>query len=101
MWNRAKRPNTGMTWEGHGNCLGDATLLGLLLLDLQRGLGGCLEHLPHALLTLGGALQVGEGVDLVGHGAPLLRLHRLLLHLPQLPHRRGVVPEVLQGQWSG
>ena len=84
-----------MTWEGHGNCLGDATLLGLLLLDLQRGLGGCLEHLPHALLTLGGALQVGEGVDLLSHGPTLLRLHRLLLHLGQLLDRVGIVSKIL------
>ena len=85
-------------WERNGNSLEDAALLGFLLLDLQRGLGGGLEHLPDALLALGGALQVGEGVDLVGHGAALLGLHGFLLHLAQLPHGGRVVPQVLQGQ---
>jgi len=67
----------------------------LLFLVLEGGPGGRLEHLPHALLALGRALEVGEGVDLLGHGAPLLGLHRLLLHLPQLLDRVGVVAQVL------
>ena len=63
--------------------------------DLEGGPGGCLEDLPDALLALGGALEVGEGVDLLGHRPTLLRLHRLLLHLPQLLDRVRVVPQVL------
>ena len=65
------------------------------LTDLERGPGGRLEDLPDALLALGRALEVGEGVDLLGHGPPLLRLHWLLLHLPELLDRVGVVAQVL------
>lgn len=50
----------------------------LALAGLQRRPGGHLEHLPHAVLGLGGALHVSEGTDAVGHVAALLRLHRLL-----------------------
>jgi hypothetical protein len=65
---------------------------------LEGGPGGCLKDLPDALLALGGALQVGEGVDLLGHGAALLRLHRLLLHLPQLLDRVLVTAQVLPAE---
>merc|ERR1719327_694609 len=57
--------------------------------------GGSFEDLPNSLLALGGALEVGEGVDLLGHRPPLLRLHWLLLHLPELLDCVGVVAEVL------
>ena len=52
--------------------------------NLECRSGGGFEHLPDSLLALGGALEVGEGVDLLRHGPALLRLHRLLLHLVQL-----------------
>ena len=64
--------------------------------DLERRPGGRLEDLPDALLALGRALEVGEGVDLLGHRPTLLGLHRLLLHLAQLLDRVGVVAQVLQ-----
>ena len=67
---------------------------------LQGCPGGRLEHLPDPLLALGRALQVGEGVYLLCHGPPLLRLHRLLLHLSQLLDCVGVVTQVLRGGWS-
>lgn len=50
----------------------------LRLADLQRRPGGHLEHLPHAVLGLSGALHVAEGRDPAGHVPALLRLHRLL-----------------------
>jgi hypothetical protein len=62
---------------------------------LKGGPGGGLEDLPDALLALSRALEVGEGVDLLGHGAALLRLHRLLLHLAQLLDRVLVTAQVL------
>lgn len=45
---------------------------------LQRRPGGHLKHIPHPVLGLGGALQVSESVDVVGHYSGFLRLHRLL-----------------------
>ena len=65
------------------------------LSHLQSSPGGSLEDLPDALLALGRALEVGEGVDLLGHRPALLGLHRLLLHLPQLLDRVRVVAQVL------
>ena len=41
--------------------------------------------------------MVGKGVDLLGHGPPLLQLHRLLFHLPEFLDRVWVVAEVLLG----
>ena len=55
-----------------------------LTLYLQCRSGGSLKHLPHALLALGRALEVGKGVDLLGHGPAFLWLDRLLLHLVEL-----------------
>ena len=63
---------------------------------LQGGSGGSLEHFPDSLLALGATLEVGEGVDLLGHGAALLRLHGLLLHLTQLFDRVGIVSKILK-----
>ena len=63
--------------------------------DLERRPGGRLEDLPDSLLALGRALEVGEGVDLLGHRPTLLGLDRLLFHLAQLLDRVGVVAQVL------
>lgn len=46
---------------------------------LQRCPSGHLEHLPHAVLCLGGALHVAECRDPIGHVPAFLWLHRLLL----------------------
>lgn len=45
---------------------------------LQRRPGGHLKHLPHAVLSLGGALHVAERCDPSSHVPPLLRLHWFL-----------------------
>lgn len=50
----------------------------LVLADLQARTCGHLKDLPHALLGLGRALEVAEGIDPVGHVSPLFWLHRLL-----------------------
>lgn len=50
----------------------------LAFADLQRRSGGHLKHLPHAVLGLGGTLQVAEGTDAVGHVSGLVGLHWLL-----------------------
>ena len=49
-----------------------------------------------SLLALGGALEVGDGVDPLCHRPPLLRRHRFLLHFTQLLDRVGVITEVLE-----
>ena len=54
-----------------------------------------LEDLSDSLLALGRALEVGEGIDLLGHGSSLLRFDRLLLHLPQLFDGIGIVAKIL------
>ena len=65
------------------------------LSKLKGGPGSSIEDLPNFLLALGGALVVGKGVDLLGHGASLLQLHRLLLYFPKFLDRVWVVAEVL------
>lgn len=72
------------------------TLDGGLSSYLQGGPSRGLEHFSHTLLALGAALQVGEGVNLLGHGAALLRLHGLLLHLAQLFDRVWIIPKILK-----
>ena len=64
--------------------------------DLQRGPGCSLEHFSHSLLALGWALQVGERVDLLRHGATLLRLDWLLLHLAELFDGVGIITKILK-----
>lgn len=50
----------------------------LALADLQSCPGGHLKNLPHAILGLGGALQVANGADPVGHVSALFGFNRLL-----------------------
>lgn len=50
----------------------------LALAHLQRRSGGHLEYFPHAVLGLGGALQVAEGADPAGHVAAFLALNGFL-----------------------
>ena len=65
-------------------------------MNLKGSSGGSFEDLPNSLLALGGALEVGEGVDLLGNDPPLLRLHWLLLQFPELLDCVGVVAEILK-----
>ena len=67
----------------------------LSLLHLKRCPGGCFKHLSDAIFRLGRALKVCVGVDLVGHGAPLLWSNRLLLHLHQFAFCILVVAQIL------
>lgn len=55
-----------------------AARLLLALAHLQRRSGGHLENFPHAVLGLGGALQVSEGADPAGHVPAFFRLHGFL-----------------------
>lgn len=50
----------------------------LALAHLQRRSGGHLENFPHAVLGLGGALQVSESADPAGHVAAFLCLDGFL-----------------------
>lgn len=50
----------------------------LALAHLQRRSGGHLENVPHAVLGLGGALQVSESADPVGHIAGIIHLDGFL-----------------------
>ena len=90
-WRARERGRGGVTVAD----LQDHTFALLLLLGLECGACGGLKHLADALLGLGGALEVGVRADLVGHGAPLLRTHRLLLHLHQLTLRVLVIAQIL------
>ena len=67
-----------------------------LLLDLQRRPGGRLKDLPNSLLRLGRAFEVSKSVNLLGHGAAVLGLDRLLLHLGQLLDGVGIVSQILK-----
>ena len=65
------------------------------LSKLKGGPGSSIEDLPNFLLAPGGALVVGKGVDLLSHGASLLKLHRLLLNFSEFLDGVWVVAEVL------
>ena len=67
-----------------------------LLLDLQRRPGGRLKDLPNSLLRLGRAFEVSKSVNLLGHGAAVLGLDRLLLHLGQLLDGVGIISQILK-----
>ena len=51
-----------------GNLLEQDALILLSLFKLKGGPGNSIEDLSNFLLFLGGALVVGKGVDLLGHG---------------------------------
>ena len=78
------------------NSLKDTTCGCLLPFHLQGGNGSSLEHFPDALIVLGAALKVGEGVDLLCHGATLSRRHRLPVLLPQFLDHVWVVSKILE-----
>ena len=65
------------------------------LSKLKGGPGSSIEDLANFLLAPGRALVVGKGVDLLSHGASLLKLHRLLLHFSEFLDGVWVVAEVL------
>ena len=67
----------------------------LSLFNLECRPCGGLEDLPNAVLALGGAFQISEGIDLLGHSSAVLRLDGLLFHLGQLLDGVWVVAEVL------
>ena len=58
-----------------------------LLLDLQRRPGGRLKDR---------AFEVSKSVNLLGHGAAVLGLDRLLLHLGQLLDGVGIISQILK-----
>ena len=62
---------------------------------LKRSPCCCFENFSDSLLALGGALEVGKGVDLLSHGPSLFGLDRLLLHLPQLLDGVWIVAKIL------
>ena len=64
------------------------------LSKLKGGPGSSIEDLANFLVP-GGALVEGKGVDLLSHGASLLKLHRLLLHFSEFLDGVWVVAEVL------
>jgi len=66
-----------------------------LAADDERGSGGVLEDFPDALFRLGGALEIGDGVDGFGHALALVALQRRLVHLLQFPLRVLVVSKIL------
>ena len=82
--------------QKESNSLKDTTFGCLLPFHLQGGHGSSLEHFPDALIVLGAALKVGEGVDLLCHSATLCRRHKLLVHLPQFLDPVWIVSKILE-----
>lgn len=66
-----------------------------MLLGLQCGTSSSLKHLTNTFLAFGRTFQVRKCVYLLRHGPPVLRLHRLLLHLLQFVYRLRIVTQVL------
>ena len=67
----------------------------LLAADDEGRLGGLFEHLADALFGFGGAFEVGDGADGIGHSLALVGFERRLVHLLQLPFGVVVVPQIL------
>ena len=78
------------------NTLKDITFGSPLLFHLQGGPGGSLEYFPDTLLALGAALQVGEGVNLLGHGVTLFMRYGLLVHPTQRIEGVWIVSKILK-----